>query len=825
MKNILRYTIPIITFFIVMGCSKEEMNPSVSNDTCIEFVPRPVSFMSYDVSAPASKAALTEAELTELERKIATPLYFIVYDGDGERRVFETLEITDAIPSPSKILYDLYENSSFFPLTVCYLANVSYEYASSLTTKDLFDKTPLEFEYASQDETGYVGIPCMNIATEGSSEPVYENCFPICGYITQNEDGTFPGISNGIVTIPLKRLFAKVKFNLGVNMSLLGESPDSYFNLTNIRITNLPEQVLLKEAKVPSGLLTYTITESPWGVKNSTGFNFSDPININLTYDSPVIYDQDNTTEGNLKSYSFSFYAPEYALLPDEGKTATGQAGKPNLVDESVERPLYLTISGFLKHELTNSLADYKLYIGEDNDESFSIFRNNEYINNMNVTGINHLGSQGDVDNRVEVKPLNLVDIFQEAANCYVITRPGTYILDTYPGVVKDINTTEKLTGTPVEFYDPQNLITINSTGNVNQIEFTVVSGEDQFKDGNAIIALKDTNGNILWSWHIWVVSGTFLGFGDIEDHTYDYTNAVMLSRNLGASGEGELGAYYQWGRKDPFFANVSDAGVATPLNYSTGIVNEYDLDNLKYILRTDWSPVNTRWGTQKQQNDPCPPSYKVPAPSVWASESQWMTTTAASTQTGGSFLYDMNPNIHYPFSGYLDSTGKYIGESIGDIIFRSPAGEIYNLGMEVLGFNISIAEVKNLVLEIEQAGHVGMLWANDMASLEYAFYALNIGLSNLEQITDKITILSCDIKRNDYEITYKWGIIPIGWEDHWEPSFTNNVKGSDLSTVEKTLILGRLFVDTNALSDVDYKIINNSSNHAHSIQVRCVKE
>lgn len=101
---------------------------------------------------------------------------------------------------------------------------------------------------------------------------------------------------------------------------------------------------------------------------------------------------------------------------------------------------------------------------------------------------------------------------------------------------------------------------------------------------GNAVIAVYDESGNILWSWHIWVNSGiediTYpsLTFDDPENSSqYDYTpnsterktlsNVRIMNMNLGATKAswqaGEdledledlldcYGFYYQWGRKDP---------------------------------------------------------------------------------------------------------------------------------------------------------------------------------------------------------------------------------------------------------------------------------
>ena len=818
MKNIFRYFIIYSVLISACACSRDEFIST--KDKVVEFVPRQVSFMSYDVTSPNTKAALSDSELTALEKKISTPLYFIVYDGSGARRFFEAIDITGNNPATSRKLYDLYDNSGFFPLTVCYLANVSYDFANSLTTRRLFDTTPLPIDYADYSETGYVGIPHMDITPKGAATRTYDNCFPMCGYVIQNTDGTFPGISNGVVTIPLKRLFAKVRLNLGVNMTALSTtgSPNSHFNLTNIQVVNLPEQVLLPEAKVSTGLLTSTITESPWGAKNATGYDFSDPVNVNFASDnSPVIYDQDNTTEGNLESFSFAFYAPEYALLPDEDKVEANkptlgtvdQKNKPNLVDESVEKPIYLNITGFLQHERTNALSDYKLYLGENNNDSFSLIRNNEYINSMNITGVNHLGYQGDVVNRVDVKPLNLVDIFKESANCYVITRPGIYILDAYPGVIKDITSeTAKLTGTPVEFYDPQNLVTINSTGKVNQIEFSVVSG-DSFVDGNAIIALKDdknttdTSDDEIWSWHIWVVSGTTLGFGDIEDHTYDNTQATMLSRNLGASGAGESGAYYQWGRKDPFFVNASDN---TAANYSAGTSNEYDWNNKKFIFRTNWSPANTRWGELKQQNDPCPPGYKVPSNNVWRSPESWKTTTAASAQVGNNFIYDVRPDIYYPFSKYITSEGSLLQVYTDEIEYHDPTFSFIAEGLS------GQDRYSDMTLLIKLNTNIGTAWAHNKYSFLYGVASIS-----WSDLSGAITIVQC--KKEYRTRSFSWTGIKYGeWQDK------GYVTGSSLSDTDKGQLLVALVRKDGVLSNNTYEVdvIHTLDS---GLQVRCVRE
>ena len=47
----------------------------------------------------------------------------------------------------------------------------------------------------------------------------------------------------------------------------------------------------------------------------------------------------------------------------------------------------------------------------------------------------------------------------------------------------------------------------------------------DTFKDGNAVIAAKDVDGNILWSWHIWLTD-------EPQEQVY-YNNATLARHQL----------------------------------------------------------------------------------------------------------------------------------------------------------------------------------------------------------------------------------------------------------------------------------------------------
>ncbi len=165
---------------------------------------------------------------------------------------------------------------------------------------------------------------------------------------------------------------------------------------------------------------------------------------------------------------------------------------------------------------------------------------------------------------------------------------------------------------------------------------------------GNAIVAVTNTSGTILWSWHIWVTD--FHPDNDINDK-YTFNVYEFLDRNIGAlSDEGgsqqALGLYYQWGRKDPFpsaaginsnqFTTIYDENgkVITIQTYARAWnetnMTEYSIQNpLTFITSTEdwfgdsttgssaerisaWHPGEATSDIEKSVYDPCPEGWRV---------------------------------------------------------------------------------------------------------------------------------------------------------------------------------------------------------------------
>lgn len=250
-------------------------------------------------------------------------------------------------------------------------------------------------------------------------------------------------------------------------------------------------------------------------------------------------------------------------------------------------------------------------------------------------------------------------------ANSYIVSNPGVYSFD---ASVKGngMGSDAYLSPASAELLWAESLLVVTNViydEASKKIKFTTTGSE-----GNAVIAAKDGDGNIIWSWHIWCTDQP-------AEHIYANNAGTLMDRNLGAvsatpGDPGALGLYYQWGRKDPFVGSAA-IGVYTPKkttykwpgkvesNESRGTI-EYSIEHpTTYIAgNTDWlyisSSGNNRWNHSKTIYDPCPPGWRVPDESVWMNAGltygSFDTSNKGLTFTGG-----VDNNAWYPASGYLE--------------------------------------------------------------------------------------------------------------------------------------------------------------------------
>ena len=251
-------------------------------------------------------------------------------------------------------------------------------------------------------------------------------------------------------------------------------------------------------------------------------------------------------------------------------------------------------------------------------------------------------------------------------ANCYLIQGEGDYkfkaVIGNTDATVGNVKTVEVLWesfGTD-EMPNVGDLIASVSYKN-GYIRF---STPENFRDGNAVIAAKNSKGTILWSWHIWCAEEGF------EGQVYYNDAGTMMDRNLGATsatpGEvGALGLMYQWGRKDPFLGSSSISSLV--LAVSTGTWNitsggsAAKAETNPMTFYTDMFLPDESWESTKTVYDPCPAGWRVPeggGDGVWAKalgSSASVSLLFDSSKRGINFTgaYGDSECIWYPNSGF----------------------------------------------------------------------------------------------------------------------------------------------------------------------------
>lgn len=286
----------------------------------------------------------------------------------------------------------------------------------------------------------------------------------------------------------------------------------------------------------------------------------------------------------------------------------------------------------------------------------------------------------GNLNSRIEMGSEPAVDLSaRESANCYIVESGQTYRFRTVKG-----NTSKALKHVAYASVLWETTNTSSAVERFSLVNDVIVSeGEIYFSvpasapNGNALIAAYDTSGQIVWSWHIWIVNE------GVEFYTLD-DGFYLMDRNLGAttSTPGTVGLYgmlYQWGRKDPF---PSGGGLTSNIqavltgrqiakvncSAETGTL-DYSIKNPSTLIynTTGASWLNedmTLWSADlKSEYDPCPPGYHIPSRDIleYLGGGTW-------NDSGKAYCVSVNGNDvsvpaagrTYYSNGELSSTGSY---------------------------------------------------------------------------------------------------------------------------------------------------------------------
>lgn len=317
-------------------------------------------------------------------------------------------------------------------------------------------------------------------------------------------------------------------------------------------------------------------------------------------------------------------------------------------------------------------------------------------------------GSEGGEDNGVDLSMYT--DLSAEGtANCYLVQSAGNYkfkaVLGNSDATVGNVKKTEVLWETFGTDVMPNMGDLIATTGYKNgYVYFTTA---DEFKNGNASIAARNSKDVILWSWHIWCSEEGWI------DQVYPNDAGIMMDRNLGATSAtpGDIGAFgllYQWGRKDPFMGSSAKSGTTFAASTGTWSIASSS-DKMAFLERnpttfaTRWyggSITGNSWHTSKYAKgvyDPCPVGYRVPdggEDGFWAiaTSSQESEGTKLDSTNKGRYLTlsDGTNEAWYPSCNYLDSNGNHASSNYYYWTATPIFGEYYMFGYK---FDISLPD------------------------------------------------------------------------------------------------------------------------------------
>lgn len=269
--------------------------------------------------------------------------------------------------------------------------------------------------------------------------------------------------------------------------------------------------------------------------------------------------------------------------------------------------------------------------------------------------------------------PADAEPVAGQPSNCYMINAAKTYSFDATvigngdAGIIDGAGFHTTSAG-----IDPKSakLMWEDSEGFISGV--SLVKGKVNFTAeknvGNAMIAVFDGAGTVLWSWHIWGVGDTMPEDEVVSSQATISANSTLkvkytvMDRTLGAlSKTSYFTTLYQWGRKDPipnspvYFVDgqaaeiettypvhkpgsTADATILTSIQHPECIIddykgqagdwlasdktNKYNLlwgdNNTTYVFNKSKPAAGKGWTNGKTIYDPCPSGYRVSSKFAW---------------------------------------------------------------------------------------------------------------------------------------------------------------------------------------------------------------
>ena len=265
--------------------------------------------------------------------------------------------------------------------------------------------------------------------------------------------------------------------------------------------------------------------------------------------------------------------------------------------------------------------------------------------------------------------------VVEELANCYIVYPTDAVsfpVTRAYQGPVLDANYTGNFSVTVL--WDENNVInSTNVTGTGKSARISVVTKNNE---GNALVALKNQSGTIVWSYHIWVTTY------DPNKSTWQNSSSTgsyktFMTRNLGGnlavpSSSATAGMYYQWGRNEPFAPSlIGSYPTSSGDTYLTGasalIQTPTTLYYHRYSMKVWGSNIHNWNSTVKSISDPCPAGWTVPISNVSSMSTDSMYGMKFDSMLGTPNYYNTIGDFYW-FGGGTAGISGLTGSIMGGV-------------------------------------------------------------------------------------------------------------------------------------------------------------
>ena len=270
--------------------------------------------------------------------------------------------------------------------------------------------------------------------------PTIENGSKVYGFpmIGKQQGGSFKlkkgadNEGNAVATIPLKKLYSKVRFTMQINADQVVAGQTPKFTISKVEVFNVPKMARFGRELDDDGNLVYKDYTKEMGYEGT--YIPSDLYYYtNTAEDSPFVIENFNkktishsTSSTTDDVIEFGFYMPEHMVTPNtitypnnidpDAKqyykpAGVGQSRNGDGTTSAAKIATFVRIHGsYTDHNGQILGVSYDIYLGQNNYDDFTIKRNQLLNNKLIITGLtNHKDAYPDaegnisIDHRVEV--------------------------------------------------------------------------------------------------------------------------------------------------------------------------------------------------------------------------------------------------------------------------------------------------------------------------------------------------------------------------------------------------------------------------------------